>query len=52
VFDYKCLIANDEEMILSVLEMLFNANSFETQVCQNGYEAHNIMKNSVSNEVT
>lgn len=37
---YKCLIANDDEMQLSILDMLFQSAKFEVHLARNGFEAH------------
>lgn len=36
---FKCLIANDEAIILNLLTMLFKINNFEVVAAQNGHEA-------------
>ena len=39
----RCLIANDDQMQLSTLEMLFQNQGFIVEKAQNGFEAYEIV---------
>ena len=45
--ELKCLIANDDEMQLCILEQLFVNAGFETKTARNGFEATEICKASI-----
>lgn len=36
---FKCLVANDDDMQLSILESIFQNAEFEVHLARNGFEA-------------
>lgn len=48
--EFKCLIANDDENQLQILELLFLNQNFDVHLARNGFQAFEMTKQSIIND--